>query len=247
MKYVFEMMLLLNKWFSGKFLTLGKVPFPTSFFKRSDEKRSLSPSGGQGCFILTRQSKKGGSYGAQQLFTAYFYKQTVPTERKYSLFNGFSKTLQSSRLFVAINENIVALRRSRLKVKPQRMKQPCRQRGTFFVFSALRLKKRRTKIIFRTVMPSPQRCSEDAVFIPGVSDNHRYSPPPTPPPAGDILRFSALRLKNEEQKPCSEGLCHPVPAKSRMKQEEKPEPLLATRIKGSSDKILFVHNKIRYD
>jgi hypothetical protein len=83
------------------------------------------PRFGQGCFILLRESKKGGSSGAQQLFTSYFYKQTVPTERKYSLFDGLSKTLQSSRLFVAINEDIIALRRSRLKVNLQRMKQPC--------------------------------------------------------------------------------------------------------------------------
>jgi hypothetical protein len=79
---------------------------------------------GGGCFILLRESKKGGSSGAQQLFTSYFYKQTVPTERKYSLFDGLSKTLQSSRLFVAINEDIIALRRSRLKANLQRMKQP---------------------------------------------------------------------------------------------------------------------------
>ena len=101
------------------------ILFCSSFFKHSEEKRRMSPSRGQGCFILTRQSKKGGSSGAQQLFTSYFYKQTVPTERKYSLFDGLSKTLQSSRLFVAINEDIIALRRSRLKVNLQRMKQPC--------------------------------------------------------------------------------------------------------------------------
>ena len=85
----------------------------------------MSPFGGQRCFILLRESKKGGSSGAQQLFTSYFYKQTVPTERKYSLFDGLSKTLQSSRLFVEINEDIIALRRSRLKEKLKRMKQPC--------------------------------------------------------------------------------------------------------------------------
>ena len=105
------------------------ILFCSSFFKHSEEKRRMSPSRGQGCFILTRQSKKGGSSGAQQLFTAYFYEQPVTTERKYSLFNSLSKTLQRSRLFVAINENIVALRRSRLKVKPQRMKQPCPAAG----------------------------------------------------------------------------------------------------------------------
>ena len=88
-------------------------------------KLTMSSSGGQGCFILLRESKKGGSSGAQQLFTSYFYKQTVLTERKYSLFDGLSKTLQSSRLFVEINEDIIALRRSRLKVNLQRMKQPC--------------------------------------------------------------------------------------------------------------------------
>jgi hypothetical protein len=84
------------------------------------------PRFGQGCFILLRESKKGGSSGAQQLFTSYFYKQTVPPERKYSLFDDLSKTLQSSRLFVAINEDIIALLGSRLKVNLQRMKQPCR-------------------------------------------------------------------------------------------------------------------------
>jgi hypothetical protein len=100
-----------------------------------------TPRQRQGCFILLRESKKGGSSGAQQLFTSYFYKQTVPPERKYSLFDGLSKTLQSSRLFVAINEDIIALRGSRLKVNLQRMKQPCRQRGTLLLFSSLRLKK----------------------------------------------------------------------------------------------------------
>jgi hypothetical protein len=113
-------------------LTIRNTFFYTSFFKRSEEKRSVSPSGGQGCFILLRESKKGGSSGAQQLFTSYFYKQTVPTERKYSLFDGLSKTLQSSRLFVAINEDIIALRRSRLKVNLQRMKQPCGNQGLAF-------------------------------------------------------------------------------------------------------------------
>jgi hypothetical protein len=112
-------------------LTIRNTFFYTSFFKRSEEKRSVSPSGGQGCFILLRESKKGGSSGAQQLFTSYFYKQTVPTERKYSLFDGLSKTLQSSRLFVAINEDIIALRRSRLKVNLQRMKQPWPGWGCF--------------------------------------------------------------------------------------------------------------------
>ena len=92
-------------------------------------KLTMSPSGGQGCFILLRESKKGGSSRAQQLFTSYFYKQTVPTERKYSLFDDLSKTLQSSRLFVAINEDIIALRGSRLKVNLQRMKQPCPPEG----------------------------------------------------------------------------------------------------------------------
>jgi hypothetical protein len=101
----------------------------------------VTPPPEQGCFILLRESKKGGSSGAQQLFTSYFYNQTVPPERKYSLFDGLSKPLQSSRLFVVINEDIIALRRSRLKVNLQRMKQPCRQRGTLLLFSSLRLKK----------------------------------------------------------------------------------------------------------
>ena len=133
-------------------LTIRNTFFYTSFFKRSEEKRSVSPSGGQGCFILLRESKKGGSSGAQQLFTSYFYKQTVPPERKYSLFDDLSKTLQSSRLFVAINEDIIALRRSRLKVNLQRMKQPCSGGGAG---EGETLRERNARNMKKRIFPTP--------------------------------------------------------------------------------------------